>query len=258
MLTNQGTPFTEEGFAAVVADIRRLYLLVGGGSNDLNNASSDVTQEGTAAGENANNAFKLRNVTIATNAPTDGQLLAYSKSRQRWEPTAATGVTATASGSALIAGNNLSDVSSASTSRSNLGLGSSDTPSFAKVTTSSGADVGGALSVGSGATISKDLQVNSGTRLLGGVRLDPTVYGSTTAIATDDCFVLTSGAVILTLPSAGTHRVYAIGCDPGAAAQIDATAGQTIRGATGVTLVQGRIHWFMSDGGTTWLETRSA
>ncbi len=259
MLTNGSTNFDEEGFAAVIADLRRLYLLVGGGSNDLNNASTDVTQDATNAGENANNAFKLRGVNLATNAPTDGQIIAYSKARQRYEPTAASGVTATASGSALISGNNLSDVSNAATSRSNLGLGSSNSPSFAKVTTSSGADIGGALSVGSGATVTKDLTVSSGFRASGGFRLSTTVMTSSTSIATDSSYIITSGAITITLPTAATHRVFWVGCDVGAASTVSAFDGsENIRGATGVTLVQGRIHLFMSDGGVTWYETRSA
>lgn len=258
MQTNPGTPFTEEGFAAVIADLRRLYLLVGGGSNDLNNASTDVTQDATNAGENANNAFKLRNVNLATNAPTDGQILAYSKARQRWEPTAATGVTSASSGAALIAGNNLSDVTNSATAATNLGLGSSSSVSFAKVTTSSGADIGGALSVGSGATVTKDLTVSSGARFSGGMRWSVTVMNTTSSISTSSSYIIASGTVTLTLPTAATHRVYAIGCDPSATVTISAfDASQNIRGATGVTLVAGRIHWFMSDGAVGWLETRS-
>jgi hypothetical protein len=198
-------------------------------------------------------------VALATNAPTDGQLLAYSKSRARWEPTAATGVTSAASGAALIAGNNLSDVSNTATAATNIGVGSNSAVTHASLSTTSGVAVGGALSVSSGASITKDLTVSSGVRFTGGLRLSTTLMNSSAAISTDASYILTSGAVTITLPSAGTHRVYFIGCDTGAAATVSALDGsQNIRGATGVTLVVGKIHIFMSDGGVSWFETRSA
>lgn len=43
-LTNPGTPFDEDGWADALGDIRKLYLRVSGGANDLNQASEDVSQ----------------------------------------------------------------------------------------------------------------------------------------------------------------------------------------------------------------------
>jgi hypothetical protein len=259
MLTNGSTPFTEDGFAAVIADLRRLYLLVGGGSNDLNNASTDVTQDATSAGENANNAFKLRGVNLDTTAPTDQQVLTYIKATKSYAPRALTGISTVSTGAALISTNNLSDVSNTATAATNIGVGSNSAVTHASLSTTSGISVGGALSVGSGASITKDLAVSSGTRLLGGVRLSPSIMTSSTSVSTSDCFIITSGAITITLPSAATHRVYFIACDTGAASTVSALDGsQNIRGATGVALVQGRIHTFMSDGSVTWYETRSA
>lgn len=58
---------------------------------------------------------------------------------------------------ALLSSNNLSDVSSASTSRTNIGLGSSDSPTFYGLTTTDGATVGGNL------VVQGDLTVNGTT-----------------------------------------------------------------------------------------------
>jgi hypothetical protein len=43
-LSNPSTPFDADGFADVVSDIRKLYLMINGGGNDLNNNTQDVTQ----------------------------------------------------------------------------------------------------------------------------------------------------------------------------------------------------------------------
>lgn len=267
MLSNNGTPFTEEGFAAVIADLRRIYLLVGGGSNDLNNASTDVTQDGTAAGENANNAFKLRGVNLGTAAPVDGNLLSFSKARNQYEPVPLTGVTAASSGTTyLVAANNFSDVTNVTTARQNINLGTSNSPTFngMSLTTSlsvgSGATVGASLSVSSGATVSADLTVSSGARFNGGVRTPPNIQSSTYAILASDYLVIVSGTTTVTLPSAATSgRSYAIGAYPGATVTVSALDGsETIRGATGVTLQAGKVHTFYSDGINMWLEGRSA
>ncbi len=45
MLSNRNTPFDEDGWALVIADVRRLMLLVGGGANDLNAGATDGNQE---------------------------------------------------------------------------------------------------------------------------------------------------------------------------------------------------------------------
>lgn len=269
MLTNGGTPFTEDGFAAVVADLRRLFLLVGGGSNDLNNASTDVTQDGITDGENANNAFKLRNVNLSTSAPVDLNLLSFSKARNQWEPTSLSGVSSTSSGSTyLVAANNLSDITSTGTARNNIGLGTASSPTFngLSVTTSlsvgSGASVGASLSVTSGITAGADLTVNSGTILNGGVRTPGNIKSSGYAILASDYFVIVSGTTTVTLPSAAgsnAGRSYAVGAYPGATITVSAIDGtETIRGATGVTLTAGRVHTFWSDGINMWLEGRSA
>jgi hypothetical protein len=263
MRTNPGTPFTEEGFASVVADLRSIFLLVGGGSNDLNNASTDVTQDATSAGENANNAFKLRNVNISTTAPTDLQLLNYVKSRSQWEPVSLSGITTTSSGTtALLAANNLSDVTNATTARNNLSLGTSDGPTFATLTISSGATMTGALSCSSGVSISKDLTVSSGARFNGGIRTPPTIQSSDYAATVADYLIIVSGTSTVTLPTvtgSNSGRSYAIGAYPGATVTVSAfSASETIRGATGVSLTAGRVHTFFSDGISMWLEGRSA
>lgn len=43
-LTNPGTPFDEDGWADIIADVRKLQLAINGGGNDLNNSTQDVTQ----------------------------------------------------------------------------------------------------------------------------------------------------------------------------------------------------------------------
>ena len=51
MLTNPSTPFTADGFADVIADIRKLFLKSEGGGNDLNNSTQDVNQVSDEFGE---------------------------------------------------------------------------------------------------------------------------------------------------------------------------------------------------------------
>ena len=43
-LSNPGTAFDEDGWADVIADIRKLYLMVNGGGNDHNNRTEETTQ----------------------------------------------------------------------------------------------------------------------------------------------------------------------------------------------------------------------
>ncbi len=267
MLSNGSTDFNAEGFAAVVADLRRLFLLVGGGANDLNNASADVNQDGIAAGENANNAFKLRNVNISTTAPIDGNLLGFSKARNQYEPVPLSGVTVSSSGTtSLLAANNLSDLTNTTTAKSNIGLGTGNSPTFNGLTVTtqanvgSGVTVGASLSVSSGATISANLTVSSGARFDGGMRMPPAIKSSDYAALTSDYLIIVSGTTTITLPSAATSgRSYAVGAYPGATVTVSALDGtETIRGATGVALTAGRVHTFYSDGINMWLEGRSA
>lgn len=269
MLTNGSTDFTAEGFAAVIADLRRLFLLVGGGSNDLNNASTDVTQDGNEAGENANNAFKLRNVNLATIAPTDQQVLTYIKARNQWEASPLSGVTSASSGTTyLVAANNFSDLTNTSTARQNIGLSTANSPTFngLSLTTvlivGSGATIGATLTCSSGVDISKDLTVSSGMRFNGGLRTPPSIQSSDYAAPASDYFIIVSGTSTVTLPTvtgSNSGRSYAIGAYPGATVTVSAfSASETIRGATGVALTAGRVHTFWSDGISMWLEGRSA
>jgi flavoprotein len=50
-LSNPGTPMDEDGWADVLSDIRKLYLQINGGGNDLNNTTQDVTQVSDEFGE---------------------------------------------------------------------------------------------------------------------------------------------------------------------------------------------------------------
>jgi hypothetical protein len=43
-LSGPTTSFDEDGFAAVIADIRKLYLMMNGGGNDLNNRTEEINQ----------------------------------------------------------------------------------------------------------------------------------------------------------------------------------------------------------------------
>lgn len=43
-LSNPTTSFDEDGFADVITDIRKLFQLIEGGGNDLNNSTKEVTQ----------------------------------------------------------------------------------------------------------------------------------------------------------------------------------------------------------------------
>ncbi len=49
MLTNPDTPMDEDGWADALQDIRRLYLLMAGGTNDLNKAAEAADQETSEA-----------------------------------------------------------------------------------------------------------------------------------------------------------------------------------------------------------------
>lgn len=50
-LTNPSTSFDADGFADVIADIRRLYLAIDGGGNDLNNDTKEANQVSDEFGE---------------------------------------------------------------------------------------------------------------------------------------------------------------------------------------------------------------
>lgn len=67
------------------------------------------------AGNAVFNAYAIQSTNVASTSPSNGQVLQYNSSLFQWEPSFA------GSGD-LLAANNLSDVASASTSRTNLGL----------------------------------------------------------------------------------------------------------------------------------------
>jgi hypothetical protein len=46
MLTNPSTPFDEDGHADIIGDLRRLFMMIAGGTNDLN-ASAVATEQDT-------------------------------------------------------------------------------------------------------------------------------------------------------------------------------------------------------------------
>lgn len=63
VLVNQGTGFDEDGWADVISDIRRLALLLEGGSNDLNfdsqSANQDAQDEAPSAGLNSDDVISI-------------------------------------------------------------------------------------------------------------------------------------------------------------------------------------------------------
>lgn len=87
MLTGPSTPFDEDGWAAVLSDLRRINLMVSGGSNDLNSDSTDVAQTNTTDNTaQAVDAELLQGVPISEVAPTDGQNLQFSSVTGLWTP----------------------------------------------------------------------------------------------------------------------------------------------------------------------------
>lgn len=260
MLTSGGTPFDAEGFASVIADLRRLYLLVGGGSNDLNQDSASVTQANTA-GENANNAFKLRNVNLSTTAPTDGYLLAYSKARSQWEATSVSGTTGTNSGNTfLIAGNNLSDLTNVAAAQSILGIGSTGSTTVNSVNTNT-------LTVNSGSTLTGRVTTSTGVVIGGGLRVPVTIKNLTSYTAgAGDCFIvmaLSGGASKeLTLPSASGNpgKVLPVALSTlGNPLDVSRSGSDTVVGVTGIQMAADqKMNWFISDGVSNWWRTLSA
>ncbi len=254
MLTNPGTPFTEEGFAAVVADLRRLFLSVGG-SNDLNNASTNVTQDAIAGGENANNAFKFRNVPLATAAPTDGQVIAYSKARTQYEPTSSSA----AAFGGLAAANNLTDVGNTATAANNLGVGSASNVTHNTLTTASGATVGATLTVNSG-TSTVTLSVTSGATFGGGVRFPlHTMTGNYTALDSDVCIIASGNEVTLPTAAGRGGKMYLISSDPGSGGSTISRSGvgQTVFNLSGVVLGANLTSLLYSDNVSNWYRIQS-
>ena len=50
-LSNPGTPMDEDGWADVLTDIRKLFLAINGGGNDLNQKTEEVSQVSDEFGE---------------------------------------------------------------------------------------------------------------------------------------------------------------------------------------------------------------
>ncbi len=267
MLTNGSTDFTPEGFAAVIADLRRLYLLVGGGSNDLNQASADVTQDGTETGENANNAFKIRGIKVSTTAPLDGEVMTFSADRKQYEP-----VGAGANG-ALLAANNLTDLASIPTARTNLGLGTAAqynvgsllqaANNLSEVTVPATARTNIGLGLGNSPTFNElgltaNLSVGSGSQLSGGVKFAlHTMTGNYTALASDT-FIIASGNTVTMPTAAGAgSKTYIIASDPGSGGStiMASGAGQTVGNVTGSVLGANLMTVLLSDNVSNWYRT---
>lgn len=117
MLSNSGTPFNEHGFGLLIADLRRLDLSVSGGSNDFNQGAESVSQDNAEDTIVSYEARQLWSIPITSQLPSNGQVLTYDATSNQWGP----GTISV--GGYLTAANNLSDLASASTARTNLGLG---------------------------------------------------------------------------------------------------------------------------------------
>jgi hypothetical protein len=106
MLTNPGTPFDEDGFAQVLADLRWLKLRVSGGANDMNGDSTEVEQDNKAdAAIPALDAEFIQGVPISKVKPIDTDPLVFSSTFGLWGPGSVFGISNSTS-SVVFAGHN--------------------------------------------------------------------------------------------------------------------------------------------------------
>lgn len=136
----------------------------------------------------------------------------------------------------LLKASNLSDLASASTARTNLGVGTGDSPTFVSLTLTGTVETNGFI----GATVAKS--------------------GAYTATATDYAIICdaTSAAFTITLPAAASHtgRVYHIKKidATGNAVTVDGNSSETIDDATTATLAsQYDAVTIQSDGSEWWI-----
>jgi len=132
------------------------------------------------------NAEYLRQRAVSSSAPSDTQVLKWNATLSNWEPSSDVGTTVTetevdafvADNGYLVSANNLSDVVSVSLARTNLALGTSDSPQFTGLSLTSGLSGVSALYTG---TVTASAFVGDASGLTGitaGALSDGSVSGS--------------------------------------------------------------------------------